>query len=398
MKLIAINTVAGYDNAPGRIMTDICRAAADKGHDVTVVYGRGQCAASDNLKAIRFGSKIDVLHHALMSRITDSEGLHSASVTRRLTAFLEREKPDLVHLHNLHGHYLNYPILMSWLKKSGIPVVWTLHDQWLVTGHCASPAGCDRLRYQCDECLYMNRYPKSVFANNSAANYRRKQLSFSGFDNLTIVAVSQWLAGELRQSFLADNPVKVIPNGIDTEIFHPYPTSVSGSRFNILGVASHWSESKGLGVFIDLADKIGDSCDITIVGNTGSCKLPRRIRSLGHISSSNELARIYSLADIYINPSQSETFGMTTIEAMACGTPVIVNNCTALPECVVSTVGKTVNINNIDSVIKVIDEFRKAGKADYTDNCVSHIRAGYTTRRMTDAYLSLYNEILSMDD
>ncbi len=395
MKVIAINTVAAPDNAPGRIMMDICSAVAESGNDVIAIYGRGKNPLSDNVGSGRIGSRAGVSYHALMSRITDREGLYSATATRHLIAFLEKENPDIIHLHNIHGHYLNYSILMSWLHKSKIPVVWTMHDEWAFTGHCASYLDCVRWKHGCPSCPHKNYYPKSIIGNNSASNYVRKKDLFTSLDNLTIVAVSRWLDEELEQSFFAGKPVTVIPNGVDTGIFRPQPTIMADGTFNILGVASRWDKAKGLDTFIELADRVGDGCRITLVGNAGWRRLPKSIHAVGHISSSQDLARLYSSADLFINPSRSESFGMTTLEAMACGTPVIVNNCTALPECVTHSTGIVADTSDISKLIKAIDKIRDKGKARYSDRCIRHIRDNYSTTRMSAGYLSLYNSILS---
>lgn len=396
MKVVAINTVAAPDNAPGRIMTDICSAAAHAGNDVIAIYGRGRMPVLDKVASGRMGCKAGVLYHTLMSRITDREGLYSATATRRLIAFLEKENPDIIHLHNIHGHYMNYPILMSWLRESGMPVVWTMHDEWAFTGHCASYFDCTAWQHGCYSCQRKYSYPKSILANNSASNYARKRDMFTSLDNLTIVAVSRWLADELKRSFFADKPITVIPNGVDTGIFCPQPVATSNGTFNILGVASRWDKVKGLDAFIELAGIVGDGCRITLVGNTGWRRLPKSINAVGHVSSLQELARLYSSADLFINPSAIESFGMTTVEALACGTPVIVNNRTALPECVTHDTGIAVNTDNTGELVSAINEIRDNGKPYYSNRCVSYIRDNYSTVSMSASYLSLYNSLLSL--
>ncbi len=396
MKVVAINTVATPDNAPGRIMMDICRAVADTGNDVIAVYGRGGRPTCGNISVERVGSKTGILYHTFMSRITDREGLYSDIATRRLVAFLEKENPDIVHLHNIHGHYLNYPILMSWLRESAIPVVWTMHDEWAFTGHCATYFKCTRWQQGCPSCPHKRYYPKSVLANNSASNYALKKDIFTSLDNLMIVAVSQWLAGELRHSFFADKPITVIPNGVDVGIFCPQPTAKANDKFEIIGVASHWNNDKGLDTFVKLADRVGDRYRISLVGNTRWSKLPKSINVIGHILSPQELACLYSDADLFINPSVSESFGMTTIEAMACGTPVIVNKRTALPECVTRDTGSIVNIDNTEELTRAIIEIQNKGKDHYSAHCISHIRDNYSTDRMSAGYISLYNSLLSL--
>lgn len=394
MKVVAINTVASADNAPGRIMTGICTAIADAGHEAIAVYGRGKAPDAGVIRSVRMGSDAAVLCHTLMSRLTDSEGLHSECATRQLIRVLDREQPDIIHLHNLHGHYLNYPSLVSWINSVGIPVVWTLHDCWPMTGHCAYYHDCRKWLSGCNDCRQLSYYPKSVLLCRSGRNFRMKRMLFGSIRNLTVVAVSRWLADEVGRSFLGDNPVRVIPNGVETDCFKPHVAAIGNRRFTILGVASRWERRKGLDTFIRLAPHLEGWGEIILVGVDRHEPLPRPVKAIGRITSPQELSRVYSCADLFINPSKAETFGMTTVEAMACGTPVIVNNSTALPECVAHDTGIVVDTGNIDALLRSINEIRSKGKAHYSARCISHIRDNYSIKRMTDAYLSLYNSVL----
>ena len=333
-----------------------------------------------------------MLWHTLRSCLDDAEGLASMGATARLIKEISDFKPDIVHLHNLHGHYINYPHLFNFLNYEKIPIVWTLHDSWAYTGHCAYYAsnGCNNWKTGCEKCDFFRDYPRSICCN-SAENFQLKKYLFT---NAYIVAVSQWLGNEIRQSFLHNLPLTVITNGVD--VFSFQPTNVKrDNKLTIVGVANNWEPRKNLDFFINLAKQLPDA-QINIVGNVAyaqKIKCTSNIKLLGHITNPNRLSEIYTNADVYINASREETFGMTTIEALACGTPVIVNNATALPEIVTSDTGLIVDIDDIDAVINAIHSITNS-HINYHETCRNHVITHYSRKRMTDQYLNLYNDIL----
>ncbi len=396
MRVASINTVATQNNAPGRIMLNISDVILRMGGESLVTYGRGESSIPNSYK---ISSTCNTIIHTLKSRISDSEGLHSINATKKLIAQLESFCPEIIHLHNIHGHFINYKILMQWLKDSNIPIVWTMHDCWAFTGHCChySANGCDKWKTGCEKCEFTSTYPRS-FSSQSKRNVELKRELFSSLPNLTIVAVSNWLANELKQSFLNKFPIEVIHNGIDSEIFKPMPHPSNG-KFRILGVASHWGENKNIDFFNHLANKIAPNEEITIVGKLSLQKklnLHPKINYIGAIDTLEELAEIYSSADVFINPSQEETFGMTTIEAMACGIPVIVNNATALPEVITPETGYAIDINDIDAVYNTLQHIKN--NPNRFANCRQHIINNYSLNHMTSQYLNLYQSKMKKEN
>ncbi len=394
MKIVAINTVVSADNAPGRIMTQICRAAKHRGDDVFPVYGRGE-SPKDDLSYYRVGNKADMLFHAVMSRMTDSAGLYSTYATQRLIKRLKRFAPDVVHLHNLHGYYINYPLLMQWLSRENIPVVLTMHDCWTYTGHCCyySANKCYKWQNSCADCEFYKTYPQSILSQ-AQRNFKVKIKAFTSVKNLAIVPVSQWLAAEVKQSFWGDISMRIIPNGIDQNIFRP--SAVKGNdEIKILGVASNWKGQKNFDFFLRLAESLPNA-KILIAGDLARSqknKCPENLITIGRITELTELAKLYSSVDIFINPSREETFGMTTIEAMSCGTPVIVNDATALPEVVSPEAGIVVNIDDMGEVLhsikKIMNDYR-----NYSMNSRKQAVTHYTIDQMTESYLKLYDYVV----
>ena len=333
MKVLLINSVCGIGST-GRICTDLAQAFAAQGHEVKIAYGRGVVPEEYRKYAVRIGTNLDLLLHVIRTRILDQHGLGSTAATKRFLQWAESYNPDLLWLHNIHGYYINYELLFAWIKNRPEMIVkWTLHDCWAFTGHCThfAVANCDRWKTQCKLCLQLDHYPVSIFRDYSSNNYVRKKASFSGVKRMTLIAPSQWLATLVKQSFLKEYQIEVHYNTIDSNIFKPTYSDFR-ERYGIhdkkmiLGVAGVWSDRKGLKDFIKLRKIMDDSYIIVLVGLTKKqiCCLPPGILGIRRTNSPHELASIYSAADVFVNLSIEETFGMTTVEAQSCGTKAVV--------------------------------------------------------------------------
>lgn len=258
MKIFYVNSVCG-SGSTGRIVTDLCQVLEHEGHEACVAYGVGNASKIAPDRTIRINNKPGYYAHNLLSRVTDRAGFYSANATKKLVKAIREYKPDLIHLHNLHGYYLNIALLFEFLAEAGIPVVWTLHDCWPMTGHCAhfDYARCDKWRDGCGHCPQLNTYPKSWLADQSARNYSDKRRLFTSVPNMTIVTPSRWLADIVQQSFLGQYPVTVIPNGIDLNVFKPTPSRFRedhgiGSKTMVLAVANVWSKKRGMRISVRL--------------------------------------------------------------------------------------------------------------------------------------------------
>lgn len=340
MKVLQINTVCGKGST-GTIVVDLYNQLLKMGNDAGIAYGRG--AIKPNINAVRICSFSETLIHAGLSRITDRQGFYSLGGTEKLIKWIEQYEPDIIHLHNLHGYYLDIRALFRALKRIGIPIVWTLHDCWAFTGHCVhyDSEGCSKWKIECHNCTQLKTYPSSWIMDASNRNYREKQECFRSAGKMHLITPSLWLAKQVEVSFLRDFPLTVIYNGIDTNVFRPC-TSYIKEKYHIenkkllLGVANVWDMRKGLNRFICLSKLISAEYQIILVGLSENQigKLPPNIIGVTRTSNVQELVELYSAAHIYINTSIEETMGLTTAEALACGTPVIVYNRTAIPEIV----------------------------------------------------------------
>lgn len=328
MKILLINSVCGTGST-GRICTDMAQQFEKEGHTVKIAYGRHAFVPEKFQKyAVRIGTDFDVKFHALQTRLFDTHGFGSKRATKKFLQWADEFNPDLVWLHNIHGYYINVEMLFDWLKKRPNTLVkWTLHDCWAFTGHCThfTVANCEKWQAHCQQCPQLNRYPASI-RDNSATNFDRKKAAFTGVKNMTLITPSKWLANLVKQSFLKDYPIEVVYNTIDKTIFKPTPSDFRQkygleNKKIILGVASTWDEHKGLNDFIKLSQMLDDKYAVVLVGLTEKQikALPKQIKGLKRTNNAQDLAPIYSAADMFVNPSKEETFGMTTLEAVACG-------------------------------------------------------------------------------
>lgn len=366
MKILIINVCCGTGST-GRICTDLADMLIEQGHECKIAYGRDDVPEKYRDIAVKIGSSFSISCNALKARLFDNEGFNATKATKKFIKWVEKYDPDVIHLHNLHGYYLNVKVLFDYLRTCGKKIVWTLHDCWAFTGHCThfqSPH-CDSWKTECGRCVRMNDYPKAL-TDRSKRNFLLKKELFTGIPNLTIVTPSKWLAELVKQSFLNEYPVRVINNGIDLTVFKPTESDfrekygLIGKKI-ILGVASVWDERKGLNDFIKLADLIDSDTRIVLVGVNKKQKkhLPKNIVAIEKTNNAKELAEIYTAADVFFNPSVEETFGMTAVEAMACGTYTIVYDHTAVAEIIPVGYGEVVKSGNAEAVALKINTIKR---------------------------------------
>ena len=335
-----------------------------EGHECCVAYGR-HLENCEDIPSYYIGSRLGVYANALKARFFDNEGRNAKAATRKLLKYLDEYNPDVIWIHNLHGYYVNYEILFAWIKSRDVQVKWTLHDCWAFTGHCAyfSAIGCDAWRTVCDNCPQRDKYPKA-YASRAKSNHEAKKRAFSGVTDLEIFTPSEWMADLVRKSFLGSYRVSVRENQIDTSIFQRQESDFR-EKYNlenkkiVLGVASVWEERKGLKTFLQLADMLGEDYKVVLVGlnpsQTEDAIKHTNVLPIPRTSSPIELAKIYSAADVFVNPSLEETFGLTTAEAASCGAKVIVYKNTACEEVAKKYGGISVE-TGAENILKAIKE------------------------------------------
>lgn len=329
MKILMINSVCGI-RSTGRICTDLATELEREGHEVKIAYGRESVPEKFQKYAVRIGNDFDVKLHGLKARLADASGFGSKNATKKFIRWVKEYNPDVVHLHNIHGYYINIKILFDYLRESNKPVIWTLHDGWAFTGHCSKFfGGCTKWESRCYACPAKHTYPKS-FVDRSSYNYVTKKQIFTSLSNVTVVTPSKWLADITNKSFLNKFKITVVNNGIDINVFKPTYGEFREkyqlkNKKIVLGVASAWGKSKGLYDFVKLAEKLDDRYQVVLVGvsEKQQSELPDNIIAISLTNSTEELAEIYTAADVFVNPTYSDTYPTVNLEAHACGTPVI---------------------------------------------------------------------------
>lgn len=360
--IVEINQV--QYGSTGRIACQIAEKAEEAGYCCPVMVPKGRHNKKPLDKhVVLFGSQISEDTHIVAGKLTGFHGCFSVNATKKLICYLEKIQPEIVHLHNLHGDYISLPILFSYLKRTQVNVVWTLHDCWAFTGHCPhfDMINCDKWKVGCHSCPQYREYPQS-YIDNSRKMYKLKQEWFTGVKNMVIVTPSDWLAGLVKESFLKNYPVITIHNGIDLTVFKPVWGGVRekyGIKPNqniILGVSFGWSVRKGLDIFVELARHLGDTYQIVLVGTDEKIdeRLPNNIISIHRTSNRQELAELYTAADLFVNPTREDNFPTVNIEALACGTPVLTFRTGGSPEAVDTTCGSIVEKDDIDSIEREI--------------------------------------------
>lgn len=328
-KLVQINVVC--NGSTGKIMCNLAKEAKDSGFDSYCFYGRG--LPNKGVRCIRIGNKLSVYFHVLLARL-GFNGHGSYFATKKMVKKLREINPDVIHLHNIHGYYINLKVLFKYLKKEYTgKIVWTLHDCWAFTGHCShfTIAKCNKWKNECKKCPQLHSYPIE-WIDTSNKEYKMKKKVFTGLNNLTIVTPSDWLKGLVTQSFLKEYKVEVINNSINYDVFKPtYDENIYNkygipkNKKIILGVANVWNERKGLNVFFDLSKIIDNNYQIVLVGTQTNNKLEfnHNIITVPKTDNANDLAKIYSISEVLFNPTFEDNYPTVNLEAKACGLPVI---------------------------------------------------------------------------
>lgn len=405
-KLLQINPVARTDTSTGRIMQEIGEMAVLHGWESHIAYSGGR----DSLRPCRseqilIGNKTDVVFHGLATRLLDRHGLASERATRAFVRRVQALAPDIIHLHNLHGYFLNYPLLFAYLRRTNIPVIWTIHDCWAFTGHCYyySYAGCERWLTGCGHCVQRRDFPASWWRDRSARNYQDKRRAFTSLpvQRLTVVPVSRWMRAQMEQSFMSGYPLRVIRNGIDTDVFRPCPDGGLKRRLGVegkhilLGVAAVWSAPKGIDDFLSLAPLLREDEVIVLVGTIrGRRLLPPNIINVERTADAGRLACLYAAATALLNLTYQDNYPTVNMEAIACGTPVITYATGGSAEAVTGETGFVVEQGDLLDVLWAVRSIERRGKAYYQSPCRAYAVSHFNKNDRYTDYIKLYDEMM----
>lgn len=392
MKVVQINSVCGIGST-GKLVTQISDCLTQNDIDNYIFYGLG---TTDRENSFKIGNSFDAHFHSFISRKFCMQGYGSCLSTLRLIKKIRRINPDIMHLHNIHGHYLNFKILFKYLNQTDIKIVWTFHDCWPMTGKCPhfTAVNCMKWKSGCFECPQLKRYPDSEI-DRTKQIYIDKKKFFTQKKDLHIVCVSKWLECVAKESFFAGKDIRCIYNGINTDIFYPRFSNIKRNleienKKVILGVSSIWNDNKGFEHFCELAKVLDASYRIVIIGKMPKEKknnLPDNIILVGEVTSQEKLAEYYSMADVLLNLSIEETFGLVVAEALACGTPAIVMDSTACPEVIDEQTGIIVRTSEPKEIKNAINQIQKL---EVERKCIDRSRTLFSNERMQQEYLKIY--------
>ena len=396
MKILQINSVYG-ERSTGRIVTAIEKLLDEAGFEHCAISGEGDFSDPHvHVMSGKFYQKANILK----TRLFGKHGFYNKSATRKALKFIEKEKPDLIHLHNIHGHYINVKMLFEYIKEKNIPLVWSLHDCWAFTGHCThfDYIGCEKWKTGCYDCPQQKDYPVSWFFDRSKENYRDKKALFTSVPDIHFVLASKWLEGRVKESFLGDYPSCIIMNGVDTNAFYPRETNLKeelglSGKFVIMGVISKFSGPKGGEFFLKLSKLLSPDEHIVLVSLEEKPEnIPSNITALPRTNSKEKLAEIYSMADVFVNTTLQETLPTVNTEAICCNTPVVSFDSGGCPETLDETCGILVPRGDVQALYKAVQRVKRGELS----------MEGLPARRETldndvrfRAHIDLYKQIIS---
>lgn len=401
MRVFQLNTYCGVKST-GRIACEIAKLVQADGGECRIGYGVPGISADAEPFAYQIGNRMERKVHGAMRKLLDGEGYGSFWATRKLVREIQAFRPDIVHLHNLHGCYLHLATLFDFLHLSGVPVVWTLHDCWPFTGHCAyfDYCGCTRWQNGCHHCPQQQNYPTCLGIDGSARNYRLKKKWFANL-LVTFVAPCEWMKGPLSASFLSQAPVRVIPNGVNLHVFQPTQSHLR-ERYRLpkdqkicLSVASEWDARKGLPYLCDAARRLGNGYRFVVIGldKEQAARLPEGMLGLTHTADTRELAAWYTLADCFVNPTLEDNMPMVNLEALACGTPVATFATGGCAEAVDPSCGLAVPVKNVEALCTAICQLASE-KHERIRSCLERAQI-FDASRTFRSYLALYKELMN---
>jgi len=400
-KLLQINPVVRMNTSTGRIMKEIGDLAMAAGWESYISYSKARDGVPPHTsQLVPVGDKLDLAVHAVATRLFDAHGLVSRRATRQLIREIGRIRPDVVHIHNVHGYFLHYPMLLNYLQESGIPVIWTVHDCWLYTGHCYyySAAGCDKWKTGCGHCPQKRAFPASWLVDASARNWKKKQEAFARMDRLTIVPVSDWIRREMQDSYLKDKPFQVIHNGIDLSVFRPEAGADEPVRpgTTILGVATLWHEEKGFPDMVRLAGMLREDEHLILVGRMSEeqkQRLPENVQVVARTENVGKLAALYAGATAFVNPTWQDNYPTVNLEAIACGTPVVTYRTGGSVEAITPETGYIVEQGDVEGILEKVRAIAAASREEYRARCRAHALAHFRKEDCYQQYIQLYENL-----
>lgn len=398
MKILIIDVNCRFSST-GKIVYDLYKAINANGDKCIVCYGRGKKMNEPDI--IKFSTNFEVFIHAFLTRISGLTAIYSPFATLKLIKIIKNFKPDVIHIHELHGYFINISSIIKFLKTNKLKTVWTFHCEFMYTGKCGHAYECDKWKYGCGNCPNIYEYPKSLFFDFSRKMFNWKKESFDDYNDLYLVTPSDWLKKRVQESFLKRYPVEVIHNGIDTnEIFYPREYNHLKKRHNlknekiVLAVAPDLMDERKGGKFVnELALKfINENVIFIMIGvKRSKFKFADNVIALPKTLNQIELAEYYSMADVFVICSKRENFPTVCIESLACGTPVCGFDEGGTSETAPGKLGNFVKHGDMDSLYKAVSQM--LDEKQISAECYKFAIENYSREKMYLKYMCLYKQI-----
>lgn len=398
MRVLQINATWGVGST-GLIVRDIGQALVSAGHEAYFAY---QTAPEPPLNGYRVGNTLDHKCHALLCRVFGGQGFYSRHATKNLCQYIDQISPDVVHLHNLHSNYVHLTKLLSHLKRRNIPTVITMHDCWFFTGKCFHyvDVGCDKFKKSCGNCPKKGAPPASLLLDRSRRDLNRKIAALTAVPQLYLVGCSDWICSEARSGRLSGCDIRRIYNGVDTAVFAPRDRSALKAERGleekqvVMGMANKWLQPVNRSLLDAVVEGMPDDRILCLVGCTDDQKQQLaahgdRVCAVGFVSDRDELARVYSMADVFVNPTHADTLPTVNMESICAGTPVITYNVGGSPELIDADTGIVVPEGDVTAVLQAVDKML----AQDMPTCSTTGKSRFDKNECYGAYVDLYRTI-----
>lgn len=395
MKIVQINAVCGKGST-GRTTKELSDTLNQNGIENLIL----STSDFDGKNHVRVGSCLENKLHALFARIFGYDSHYSYLSTRKIIKTLKAFKPDVVHLRNLHGNYVNLPKLLKYLSKKDIATVITLHDCWFFTGKCThyTTQKCYKWQDNCGNCPQLKKDIPSLIFDKTSKQLQEKKKGFLSIPRLAVVGVSDWVTNEAKKSFFKDAKIiKRIYNWIDLDVFYPREVE-KNDKFTVLCIGAGWHEnSKKFKDLIKLSKILPADMEILLAGSVSTNEpLPSNVKKVGYVSSTEDLAKLYSSVDAYVHLSREDTFGKVIAESLACGTPAIVYNSTACPELIGEGCGYVVEVGNVNAIVESLKEIKAKGKSYYSVDCRLNVERKFDKKYCQEENLKIYKYLINI--
>ena len=386
MKVAQINN--SLFGSIGRIITSINQTLDQHGVDHHTFLSEGK--KEDGITI--FSNGLYRKANALYTKLSGRYGFECRMATNVLIQLLQDYDPDIILIHNIHGHDVDLKSFFIFLKNFRAKVFWCFHDCWAFTGGCAYPKSCQKWKDQCINCPQLKKY--SYFFDRSTANQNDKKKLFTAFP-INIITPSNWMKDLVKESFLKNQKIYVIHNGINTDIFKPTQSNFKSdcgltNKSLLLVVANRLSTLKGIHDYISLANQLPENYQLILVGeNSENLSFPQNVIHLRPIKDPTKLAEIYSAADCFINLTTADNFPTVNLEAQSCGTPVITYDIGGCKETIISPFSSAIPYGDLKGVL---DALSKANKTPEIANSLhTAVKQSFNSSFQFETYYHLFN-------